>query len=93
MIKSDGGCACTSANSTPVKRLVLGHEMDALHHTAQSLPELFSLVCNRHTSVHSLHAQYLIVALLVIEHRGGKVLEDIFHGQRAICLRHLGSCL
>jgi hypothetical protein len=37
--------------------------------------------------VHRLHAQHLIVALLVVEHGSRKVLEHIFSGQWSIRLR------
>ena len=48
--------------------------------------ELFGLVYDRHTGVHGLHTEYLIIALLIIEHGSRKVVEHIFDGQRSIRL-------
>jgi hypothetical protein len=48
--------------------------------------EFLSLIAYWHPSVHSLHSQYLVVALFVVEHRAREVVEDILWGQWAICL-------
>lgn len=42
--------------------------------------------------MHGLHAQNLVVALLVIEHGGGEVVEDILICQRPVRL-HAGVLL
>lgn len=49
-------------------------------------PQFCGLVCDSHASVHGLHAQDLIVALLVVEHGGGKVIKDIVRVQRPVRL-------
>lgn len=49
--------------------------------------ELLSLVCNGLPCVHGLHAQHLIIALFIIEHGGGKVLEHVLGRKRSIGLR------
>ena len=41
--------------------------------------------------MHSLHTKDLIVALFVVEHGSGKVIEDCFCRQRTICLAKANS--
>ena len=61
----------------PVNRLYTllsdGRNIDITLHVL----ELLGLVCNGLPCVHGLHAQYLIVALLIVEHGSGKVLEHV----------------
>lgn len=48
--------------------------------------EFFGLVSNRLSGMHGLHAQYLIIALLVVEHGGREILKHIFSHERTISL-------
>ena len=78
MMNKDGGRACTRANSIPVNRLCVRRGVKyaiALHH--YYLPEFFRLVYDVHRRVHRLHAEHLVVALLIVEHGSGKVIERI----------------
>jgi len=91
-MKSDGGCACTRANSTPVKRLRHRgrvREREKLSGTAAKDPgalQLLCFICNGHSSVHGLHTKNLVVALFVVEHRRGKVIKHILGGQWSVGL-------
>ena len=49
-------------------------------------PQFFGFVHERHASMHCLHAQHLVVALLVVEHRSCEIVEDILGGQGAVGL-------
>lgn len=49
-------------------------------------PELFCLVHQWLASVHGLHAQDLIVTLLVVEHAAGEIVKDILICQGPISL-------
>ncbi len=49
-------------------------------------PELLRLVLERHSNVHRLHAQHLVVALLVIEHRRREIVEYILVRERSVSL-------
>lgn len=57
-----------------------------------SLLELLKLIDERQAGMHSLHAQNLIVALLVIEHGGCKVLECGFRSEWSISLCDNQTC-
>ena len=40
-------------------------------------PQLLSFIDKRYTRVHGLHAEHLVIALFIIEHRRGKVIKYI----------------
>lgn len=48
--------------------------------------ELFGFVEDWLASVHCLHSKHLVIALLVIEHGGGEVIENVFGRERTVCL-------
>lgn len=48
--------------------------------------ELLRLVHNGHISMHRLHAQDLIIALLVVKHRCGEIFKYVLAGKRSISL-------
>ena len=49
--------------------------------------EFFRFVDQRKTGMHCLHTQDLVVALLVVEHGRGEVIERVLGSERAMCLR------
>lgn len=50
------------------------------------LPQFGGLIFNRDATMHCLHAQDLIITLLIIKHRRSKVIKDVLGGQRTIGL-------
>ena len=52
----------------------------------RALLEFLRLVGDGHAGVHGLHSQDLVVALLVVEHGGRKVLKDVLGREGTICL-------
>ena len=50
------------------------------------LPQFSSLIFDRDTNMHCLHAQDLIITLLIIKHRRSKVIKDVLGGQRTVGL-------
>lgn len=65
---NEGGCEWTKANSIPVNRLQVHNFRNGQVNLVQSKPKFLGFVDERHASMHCLHAQHLIVALLIIEH-------------------------
>lgn len=48
--------------------------------------EFLRLVHHGHVSVHCLHTQDLIIALLVVKHRRGEIFKHVLAGERSISL-------
>ena len=49
--------------------------------------ELLGLVYKWRACVHGLHAEHLVVALLIVEHGGSKVFKRVLGGEGAMCLK------
>lgn len=48
--------------------------------------ELLRLVHHGHVSMHRLHAQHLVIALLVVKHGRGEIFKHVVAGKRSIGL-------
>lgn len=57
-------------------------------YTGKSL-EFLRLIDDGQAGMYGLHTQDLVVALLVVKHRGGKVVKDIVSGERTVGLNPL----
>lgn len=60
----------------------LGRDMAS----SRVLLELFSLVQERLAGVHGLHTQHLVVALFVVKHAGGEIVEHVVISQGPVGL-------
>jgi len=58
--------------------------------TMSNSPQFLCLINNWQPRVHGLHAQNLVIALLVIEHGSSKVVKDILSCQRSVGLVNNG---
>ena len=84
-MKREGGEACARANSMPVKRL--GNRMSAGEKEGEKeMPEFLLLVQDGSAGVYCLHAQDLVVALLIVEHGRRKVVKHILRREGSMCL-------
>ena len=71
----------------PVKRLRIRPIRDVSRRLARCLLELFGLIQQGQARMHGLHAENLVVTLLIVEHRRGEILECILGCERSMCLR------